>query len=70
MKIYHGNSESRELVSEVQTIKEAFSFIAGHIKTKHKYLAPYYRQWMQDGERVIDYGSHRNFYYIVFEEVE
>ncbi|MCK1219584.1 hypothetical protein [Streptococcus uberis] len=66
MKIYHGNSEHRELVAEVKRIEEAFFLIDKRVRASQSGNALYYRQWMKNGERVIDYGSYRNYYYIVF----
>ncbi|MEX5397196.1 hypothetical protein ABPH35_02195 [Streptococcus sp. ZJ93] len=69
MKVYWGTSSEKELLGECKTQKHAFDLIDNHVREKREIIAPYYRFWHEEGQLVIDYGSYRYFYYVVFEEV-
>lgn len=67
MKVYHGDSDSRTLIGECRTQKEAFELIKKDVHENRRFNAPYYRMWEITNGMKVDYGSHLHFYYIYWE---
>ena len=68
MKLYFRNckQEDRELAI-VQTHEEAMKIIYSFLED-HNYKSFYYRKWEEEGETMIDVGSHTEFFVLKGEE--
>lgn len=64
IKVYFGNNESKKYIGESNTESDAFRIIEDYVKKVVGWQEVYYRFWNKDGALVIDFGSHRNFFYI------
>ena len=64
IKVYFGNNESKKYIGESNTESEAFRIIEDYVKNVIGWQKVYYRSWNKDGALVIDFGSHRNFFYV------
>ena len=65
MEIFFGTSkENRILIGTGKDMKECSKLMNKYIKDNNLYSAPYRRQWMYEGELIIDYGSYSTFFYI------
>lgn len=66
-KVYFGNNESKKYIGESNSESGAFRIIEDYVKNVIGCQKAYYRSWNKDGALVIDFGSHRNFFYINYE---
>lgn len=64
IKVYFGNDESKKYIGESNTDSGAFRIIEDYVKNVIGWQKVYYRFWNEDGALVIDFGSHRNFFYV------
>ena len=64
IKVYFGNNESKKNIGESDTESGAFRIIEDYVKNVIGWQEVYYRFWHEDGVLVIDFGSHRNFFYV------
>ena len=67
IKVYFGNNESKKYICESNSESAAFRIIKDYVKNVLGSQKVYYRSWNKDGALVIDFGSHRNFFYINYE---
>lgn len=67
IKVYFGNKESKKYIGESNSESAAFRIIEDYVKNVIGWQKVYYRSWNKDGALVIDFGSHRNFFYINYE---
>lgn len=67
IKVYFGNKESKKYICESNSESAAFRIIDDYVKNVIRCQKVYYRSWNKDGALVIDFGSHRNFFYINYE---
>ena len=67
IKVYFGNNESKKYICESNSESAAFRIIQDYVKNVLGSQKVYYRSWNKDGTLVIDFGSHRNFFYINYE---
>lgn len=64
IKVYFGNKENKEYIGESHTESGAFRIIKNYVKNVIGWQEAYYRFWHKDGTLVVDFGSHRNFFYL------
>lgn len=64
IKVYFGNDESKKYIGESNTDSGAFRIIYDYVKNVIGWHKVYYRSWNENGALVIDFGSHRNFFYV------
>lgn len=67
IKVYFGNSESKKYIGECNSGSAAFRIINDYVENVLGWQKVYYRYWNKDAALVIDFGSHRNFFYIKYE---
>lgn len=64
IKVYFGNNESKRYIGESNTESGAFRIIENYVKNVIGQQKVYYRFWHKDAALVVDFGSHRNFFYL------
>lgn len=64
MKVYYGDHDEKELLTEVASMDEAMQYVVKQISDK-KYGGYYQRWYTVDGVTTVDYGSHTKFYYVM-----
>ena len=65
MRVYYGkNKENRELIGEGTTVKECRVIMEKYIKDNNLYSTPYRREWIYEGELIVDFGSWSNYFFI------
>lgn len=67
IKVYFGNNESKRYIGESNTESGAFRIIENYVKSVIGWQEFYCRSWYKDGMLVIDFGSHKNFFYLEHE---
>lgn len=64
IKVYFGNNESKKYIGESNTESGSFRIIEDYVKNVIGWQEVYYRFWYEYDVLVIDFGSHRNFFYV------
>lgn len=64
IKVYFGNDESKKYIGESNTESGSFRIIEDYVKNVIGWQEVYYRFWYEYSTLVIDFGSHKNFFYV------
>lgn len=62
-KVYYGDFDGKEHIGDFATEHEANKFISKYIASMN-FKSYYWRMWMQNEFRVVDFGSHINFFFV------
>lgn len=64
LKLYFNNAnDENKFVADLEKFSDFFDTIEKDIhKRNPRYNIPYYRTWIENGDMMVDVGSHTEFY--------